>query len=207
MNKVCAVFGGGDPVSAAVVRKEFSGGELLIAADSGYLLMHSLGLEPDLILGDFDSAPEPDFADKQVYPKQKDDTDLMLALKEGLSRGCDRFLIFWATGGRLDHTYAAVQSLAYLLEQGASGVIVSDTERIELLAPGSYTLPAMKGYTLSLFAYTDSVGGLTVTGAEYTCEGITLRNSFPLGVSNSAEDSPAKVCFSKGIILVIRSKL
>lgn len=207
MNKVCAVFGGGDPVSAAAVRKELSGGELLIAADSGYLLMHSLGLEPDLILGDFDSAPEPDFADKQVYPKQKDDTDLMLALKEGLSRGCDRFLIFGATGGRLDHTYAAVQSLAYLLEHGASGVIVSDTERIELLAPGSYTLPAMKGYTLSLFAYTDSVGGLTVTGAEYTCEGITLRNSFPLGVSNSAEDSPAKVCFSKGIILVIRSKL
>ena len=206
MNR-CVIFGGGDTVSAETVGKELTGGELFIAADSGYLLAESLGIIPDLIIGDFDSAPEPDVAAKIVFPVEKDDTDLMLALKEGLARKCSRFLIFGATGGRLDHTVAAVQSLAYLLDNGASGVIVSDTERIEMFDPGRYSFLKRDGFTLSLFAYSGKVTGLDLKGVKYTGSSLTLSSGFPLGVSNSISDEKAEICFTSGRILSICSQL
>lgn len=207
MNRICAVFGGGDPVSSHTAAAALHAGAYLIAADSGYLLMQRLGLEPDLIIGDFDSAPEPDFHSKRVYPVEKDDTDLMLAVKEGLSAGCREFRLFGVTGGRLDHTYAAIQSLAYLLDSNAAGEIISDNEIIRLIDPGEYFFPAMEGYTLSLFAYSESVEGLSISGAKYPADGITLKSSFPLGVSNLVSGSQAAVSFKEGRLLVIRSKL
>ena len=207
MSRSCAIFGGGDSVSLETVNNELVGDELMIAADSGYLLMKKLGFSPDLIIGDFDSAPEPDCQNKEVYPVEKDDTDLMLAIKHGISEGCSRFVFFGATGGRLDHTFAAVQSLAYLLDNRASGVITSDDVRIELLDPGVYSIIKKDGFTLSLLAFSEKVEGLTVSGTKYCCENICLSSSFPLGVSNSIEKSSASVSFSEGRLLVICSKL
>ena len=207
MSRCCVIFGGGDPVSAEIVKAELSGGEYLIAADSGYRLMQQLSLEPELIIGDFDSAPEPETPNKQVFPVEKDDTDLMLAIKAGLSAGCKSFRLFGVTGGRLDHTIAAIQSLAYLSEHQAFGEIISDNERIALLAPGKHTVPKREGYTLSLFAYTESVQGLSVRGVKYKAENITLTNSFPLGVSNSITDAEAGITFTDGCLLVIASRL
>ena len=203
----CVIFGGGDPVSAETVRNELTGGEFFIAADSGWLLMEKLGIIPDLVIGDFDSAPEPELPAKLLFPVEKDDTDLMLAIKEGLSRGCTDFVIFGATGGRLDHTIAAIQSLAFLLDNSASGVIVSDTERIEVLDPGRYFFPERDGYTLSLFAYSGCVSGLGLKGVKYNGEDLVLNSGFPLGVSNSITDHKAEVSFTSGRLLTICSRL
>ena len=68
------------------LREPPRGGDLQIAADAGLLLCERLGVRPDVVLGDFDSmdvrqAP----ADCIRVPVEKDDTDTMLALREG---GC-----------------------------------------------------------------------------------------------------------------------
>ena len=100
-------------------------GDLQIAADAGLHLCERLGVRPDVVLGDFDSmdvrqAP----ADCIRVPVEKDDTDTMLALREGLRRGCDTFYLYGATGGaRLDHTLANLQSLAFLLRHRARGYL------------------------------------------------------------------------------------
>ena len=63
---------------------------LTIAADGGLRHTQSLGLNPDVILGDFDSlgyVPE----DSRVFPVEKDDTDAMLAVRLGLQQGCGWF--------------------------------------------------------------------------------------------------------------------
>ena len=207
MNRRCVIFGGGDAASPETVQSELEGGELFIAADSGYLHMEKLGIAPDLLIGDFDSAPEPDAGEKLVFPVEKDDTDLMLAVKEGLARGYDRFIIFGATGGRLDHTFAAVQTLAYLLDNGASGVIVSDTERIEMIDEGSYRFPQRSGYTFSLFSYSEKTESLELSGVKYCCKDAMLNSGFPLGVSNKITDSFAELSFKKGRLLTVYSRL
>lgn len=207
MSRVCAVFCGGDPVSKDTVRADLNSEDLRIAADSGYKLMEALGIPPHLVIGDFDSAERPKSGSVISFPVEKDDTDLMLAVREGLARGCTQFLIYGATGGRLDHTVASLQTLAFLGDHKAHGTIISDTERVELLYPGSHRLRAMKGYSLSLLAYSETVTDLSISGAKYSCHGITIDNAFPLGVSNEIVSEEAAVSFASGVILCIRSKL
>ena len=89
--------------------------DCVIACDRGYLHARKMGIRPDLIIGDFDSAPFPDVSvPVESYPARKDDTDTMLAVKHGLLKGFDRFVILGALGGRLDHTIANLSVLEYL---------------------------------------------------------------------------------------------
>lgn len=207
MSNVCAVFCGGDPVCKDTVRLDLKREDFRIAADSGYKLMKSLGISPHLVVGDFDSSNRPENVNVLSFPVEKDDTDLMLAVREGLARGYTHFLIYSATGGRLDHSIAAIQTLAFLNDHKASGMLISDTERVELLYPGSHRLKPIKGFSLSLFSYSNNVTDLTISGAKYTCHGTMIDNAFPLGVSNELESGEATVSFSSGIVLCIRSKL
>ncbi|MBR6045290.1 MAG: thiamine diphosphokinase [Ruminococcus sp.] len=206
MSGSCEIFCGGDPVGREVYEAARVPGALRIAADSGYRLCEALGVRPDIVVGDFDSSDKPEGVNVLTYPVRKDDTDLMLAVREGLRRGADSFTVFGATGGRLDHTFAAVQSLAFLLDNGASGRIVSENERIFLLDPGSHTVPAFEGFTLSLFAYSPEVGGLTLAGTDYPAQDITLGSGFPLGVSNHFAGREAGISFRSGRLLVICSR-
>ena len=96
--------------------------DFIIGADAGYLNAQRLGFPPDLILGDFDSAPMPEPGPfLEVYPSQKDQTDCILGVDAGLERGCTRFIILGGMGGRLDHTIANIQTLGYLIDHGARG--------------------------------------------------------------------------------------
>ena len=55
-------------------------GDIVIAADGGVKHTQTLGIMPDIILGDFDSlgyVPQ----GSELHPVEKDDTDAMLAAK------------------------------------------------------------------------------------------------------------------------------
>ena len=96
----------------------------LIAADKGLAQLHLRGAAPDLTVGDFDSLGfVPEGAAVVRHPIRKDDTDMLLAVREGLSRGYRRFLLYGGVGGRLDHTLANLQTLAYLRRHGARGYL------------------------------------------------------------------------------------
>ena len=106
--KTCVIFcAGGFSALAEPVNEA----DLVIAADGGLRHTEQCGVQPTLILGDFDSLGyTPDRA--EVFPVEKDDTDSMLAIKEGLGRGFRRFVLYGALdGARLDHTVANLQGL------------------------------------------------------------------------------------------------
>lgn len=93
------------------LRERPRAGDLQIAADAGLLLCERLGVRPNVVLGDFDSmdvrqAP----ADCIRVPVEKDDTDTMLALREGLRRGCDTFYLYGATAARGSTTRSPTSS-------------------------------------------------------------------------------------------------
>ena len=123
--KRCFIFAAG---SFYGLREAPKAGDVIIAADAGFRLCRELGLTPDLLLGDFDSMEEPkDFAHLIRVPVEKDDTDTMLAVREGLREGCTEFRIYGGTGGkRLDHTLANFQALLYLRRHGARGYLYDD---------------------------------------------------------------------------------
>ncbi|MCH5342250.1 MAG: thiamine diphosphokinase [Acetatifactor sp.] len=206
MDGKCFVIGAGD---LTVGTLEVSKKDFVIAVDGGLGYCSLLGVEPDLILGDFDSvSPEEAKAvealEQQIperilrLPREKDDTDMLAALKEGLRRGYRDFRIYGGTGGRFDHTLANIQCLLYLKKHGAVGYLVDGTGMILVLMDESVEFQkGLEGF-LSLFSLTDESVGVTIRGMKYPLEQAVVRNDFPIGISNEFTGEAAVVSVEKG---------
>ena len=202
----CYIIGAGDFEG---LLKTPDASDLVIAADAGYIALSRYDIRPDVILGDFDSAPKPD-SDALVFPVEKDDTDTMLALKEGMRRGYSRFFIYGGMGGRLDHTLANIQSLAYLANRGGSGVLLSNTTALCVIKDRGMDVMeelTLTGFdvenifALSVFAVCGTAEGVTLKNVKYTLDGASLYPDFPLGVSNHPQGRPY-VEVKKGMLAV-----
>ena len=181
-------------------------GDIVIAADGGLKHTQSLGIKPDIILGDFDSLGYvPQGSEK--YPVEKDDTDAMLAAKRGLSLGCREFLFYGSLDGpRLDHTVANFQTLSYLTEHGAKGTLIGLRQQVTLLKNGTLTFPKEAAGNISVFAFGGEAEGVSIRGLYYGLEKGTLTPAFPLGVSNHFIGEEAEVSVEKGRLLIVWDK-
>ncbi len=179
----------------------------VVACDSGYKNAEKMGIRPDLIIGDFDSAerPETDIPIFQ-YPTRKDDTDTMLAVRHVLKEGYHDITIICALGGRLDHTYANLQTAAFVAANGGLCRIIDENEEI-IVFNGRIVLPRREGYSLSVFSISDSAAGVSVEGTKYEVRDVTLNNTYPIGTSNVWVKVEATITVEKGILAVIESKL
>lgn len=119
---ICFIFGAGEHFGPPPVPAP---GDLVVAADGGFAYLEQYGLAPDLVVGDFDSLPKkpPSGVQTVVLPKEKDDTDMAAALREGWRWGYRVFHIYGGTGGRLDHTLANIQCVADLAQRGGTGFL------------------------------------------------------------------------------------
>ena len=198
--KTCVIFCAAefDALAEPVSKQDY-----VIAADGGLLHTRKLGLEPDCILGDFDSLGYvPDLA--QVFPVEKDDTDSMLAVRHGLQAGCDRFLLYGSLDGpRLDHTVANFQTLQFLADHGAKGFLVGKTHIVTLIQNGNIRFPAEAKGILSVFCMGKDAHGVTLTGLQYPLENGTLTAGFPLGASNHFIGEEASVSVRDGSLLLM----
>jgi len=179
-------------------------GDCIIAADGGYRHLRAAGLKPDLVVGDFDSLGYvPEGEEIVRHPVRKDDTDTMLAVKLGLARGYDRFLLLGGLGGRLDHTIANLHALAYLMNHGARGCLMGKSESAILFRDRSVFFYPEGRETVSVFAYGGIAMGVSLEGLEYPLTNAVLTPGFPLGVSNAFTGAPAKISVEQGCLLVI----
>ena len=107
-------------------------GDMLICADGGYDAAIAHGLQPDLVIGDFDSMPFEHVQGCETIrlPVHKDDTDMVVCLEEGRRRGYTSFRIAGCLGGRLDHTIANLQTLSYIIERGGQAELCDGNQHI-----------------------------------------------------------------------------
>jgi thiamine pyrophosphokinase len=202
---ICYVFGAGEQSSCDI---SLSADDLVIAADGGFDYLERLGLRADVVLGDMDSVISHDLpSDVLRYPAEKDDTDMMLAVKLGLEKGYSEFAIYGGLGGRLDHTLANIQALSYLSKKGAIGTLFSDTFAISVVSDGTISFgkehPANTlGNICSVFSLSDVSVNVSIQGFKYQTEDTTLSNSFPIGVSNEFTGKKAYVHVQKGTVAV-----
>ena len=179
----------------------------VIAADSGVMHLSGFDVKPDIIMGDFDSCSVPTDYDCEIlrFKPEKDDTDLMLAAKKALSLGFKRIFLLGATGGRLDHTIAAFQTLEYINEHGADGSILDENNAVYIQGIGKKRYRSDERCYFSVFSLSDS-SIVTISGTKYEITERKLVRSFPLGVSNEFSDEFAEIEVFQGKILVIYSK-
>ena len=177
--------------------------DFLIAADGGLKHLQKSGLQPDEILGDFDSLGYIP-ADSRVFPVEKDDTDAMLAARRGLALGYREFLFYGSMDGpRLDHTVANFQTLQFLAENNAFGYLVGKHQLATVVKNGSISFPAGCEGTISVFCLGADAEGVTLKGLYYPLEKGKLTSGFPLGVSNHFTGKPASITVEKSSLLII----
>lgn len=197
----CVIFGAGG-YYGMVYRP--GRGDLVIAADGGWRYCRQEGIEPALLLGDFDSLAEvPAFDHIRRVPVEKDDSDMMLAVKEGLARGEREFHLYGGMGGaRSDHTLANMQGLLYLAMHGGRGWLYGNRERYTVIRNESIAFPAQEQGIMSVFCLGADAEGVSITGAQYPLSDAALTAAFPLGVSNHFIGKPITVSVRSGSLLI-----
>lgn len=197
----CIIFGAG---SYYGLTRRPEPGDYIIAADGGWQYCKQEGIVPDLLLGDFDSlAVVPDFPHIHRVPVEKDDSDMMLAIKDGLSHGQIEFHLYGGMGGvRSDHTLANIQSLLYLTCHGARGWLYGDKEQYTVIRNESIMFPSKERGIMSVFCMGADAEGVSISGAQYPLDNAPLSAEFPLGVSNHFVGNPITVSVRKGSLLI-----
>ena len=207
----CVIIGAGD---LTIGKIQVSEEDFVIAVDGGLSYCPLLEIEPDLILGDFDSVNDKEreairelalqIPERVVtLPEEKDDTDMLAALKYGLEHGYKEFRIYAGMGGRFDHSLANVQCLLYLKNHDATGYLVDGNSMIMVLQDESIEFqPDMEG-VLSLFSLGKEAKGVTIRGMKYPLEQATITNDFPIGISNEFIGQKAYVAVEEGALVCI----
>ena len=200
--KRCFIFAAGTYYG---LREQPRPGDLVLAADAGYEICKREGIEPDLLLGDFDSMEQPkDFQRVRRVPVEKDDTDTMLAVKTALENGCDTIYIYGGTGGkRMDHTLANLQTLLFLRRRGARGYLYDNDFLWTVIENESFSVQKEVEWGLfSAFCLGDRAEGIDEVGFQYPLNNAALTPDFPVGVSNHILEETATITVRKGALAI-----
>ena len=196
----CIIFGAAEFDSLLLPIEQ---DDYVIAADGGVSHCAQIGRTPDAVLGDFDSlgyVPE----GAKVFPVEKDDTDVMLAIRHGLDAGNREFLIYGGMDGvRVDHTMANFQSLSFLRTQNARGYLIGKNQIATVISGETAVFsPEAKGI-VSVFCLGEKADGISIRGLQYSLENGELSAEFPLGVSNHFTGEKAQITAGHGSLLLI----
>ncbi len=199
---ICYIVGAGEMSDSAEYPLAPKQGDLLIAADGGVDTLLQKGLTPDIVIGDFDSLGYyPKDFDPIILPCEKDDTDMLSALKQGLAKGYETFYLYGGMGGREDHTVANIQLLYYLASLGKRGVLIGRQNILTAIKNAGISISG-KGY-LSVFSAGEEAKGVTLRGCKYNLEDAALTNLYPIGVSNEFTTQPAYLSVKEGMLLIV----
>lgn len=184
--------------------------DFIIAADGGARHCWALGLTPHLAVGDFDSLTAAELAKLEGagvalkrFRKDKDETDLELALLEAAKLRAEKICVFGALGGRLDMTLANIQLLLHPALARVRVELPSGAQTAWLIRPPGDEVVGTVGDTLSLLPLNGAAEGITTHGLRYPLTGETLTVGPARGVSNVLTAATAWVELHSGILLAV----
>ncbi len=213
--KTLIVTGGTVDYSFAVSYRKEHNFDYCIAADSGIRFFVQSGIQPDEVLGDFDSADPAQLSQLRSnskiifhqYRPEKDAVDTELALRLALEKGSSEIHILGGTGTRLDHMLGTVRLLGFAMEQGKTCYLVDAYNRIRLIRERTVlTKSGQYGDYISLIPLTTQVTGVTLQGFKYPLEAYTLGGFSSLGVSNEIVKEQAVIELEEGILILVESR-
>lgn len=198
-NGTCFIVGAGEFCPRGLRPRK---GDLVIAADGGLDHLSALPLRPHLLLGDMDSVLTALALPRIVFPREKNDTDVSLAVKVGMRMGYRRFALYAVGGGRPDHFLANIQLMAFFAGRGASLRAVLPEGDFWAVRNQALRIPTAAGKAVSVFCPDGRAEGVDAQGLYYPLRGAALTARFPLGVSNKATQAHIKISVRKGTLIV-----
>lgn len=201
----CVVVGGAGIANLPFIKKQIRMDDYFIFCDGGLSHVERLGVQPDLIVGDFDSHVNPHWPiETIVLPCEKDDTDTGFAVKTALARGFSEFLFLGATGGRLDHTLGNLALLLFLHDRGKKAYLADDFSLVSVAGKEPVSIESDCAY-FSLLCISGTARGVQIENAKYPLSNATIDCSNPYGVSNEVlPGKTAVVRVTEGNLLLIK---
>ncbi|HLF74562.1 MAG TPA: thiamine diphosphokinase [Anaerolineales bacterium] len=205
------IFANGEIPDLNKARRLLRSGDYIICADGGTRHALTLGVRPDLIIGDMDSAEkgqleqlQKDGASMELYPRDKNETDLELAIDRAIELGPKEIVIIAAVGGRLDQTLANITllsdthpSLDIRLDDGVEEIFFC-RDQVEI--HGS------SGDIVSLIPWGGPVHGIQTQGLRWPLNDDTLYPEKTRGISNEMTGAAANVRIGLGLLLVVHRR-
>ena len=212
MKKMVFIVAGGelgDPVS---LREQVAAVKpaALICADRGARHLQAAGIIPTIIVGDMDSLDTESMRRYEAmgcrfirHPREKDETDTELALREALGMAPSDVWIWGALGYRIDHTLANLSLLVQGAERGVEVKLIDEWCEV-FLVTRRMVLEGEEGQTVSLLPFAGDATGVTLTGFEYPLTKAVLTIGHPRGISNRLAASRGIIEVDAGCLLALR---
>ena len=203
-NRRAVVIAGGEIISYERVRSFLKPEDYYIFCDSGLFHKEGLNVEPDLIIGDFDSHEKVDTGSEIItLPEMKDDTDSLSGVKLALKRGFKDFLLLGMTGRRMDHTLCNLYLLAFIKSHNGRALIVDDWSEMEVVEKEEVFISDSYAY-FSLIAWKGKCEGVNIENALYPLSNAVIEPEYQCGISNEPLKGGSRVWVEKGSLLLIK---
>ena len=178
----------------------------IIAADGGMAHAETLGVTPELWVGDFDSTPD-DLAERHkgvarhAFPPEKDKTDGEIAVDEAMRLGAREIIMVGGLGGQADHALAHLGLILKLGRRRVAAFITSGDEEAYPILNGTHHFDVPRGSRFSVIPFTD-LAGLDLDGVKWPLTNRSVPLGSSLTVSNIAM-GPVTVRLSQGYAVAL----
>ena len=200
------IFANGDLPNLEKARTLLRPDDFIICADGGTRHALALGLTPNVIVGDMDSLPA-NFQTSTfngeivLYPKDKNETDLELAIDHAVSLNPDQILILAALGGRMDQTLA---NIALLADPRLSSFDIRLSDSVEeiFFCRDQAKVEGRSGDIVSLIPWQGEVTGVFTENLRWHLHHETLYPDKTRGISNEMTADVATIQIRSGLLLI-----
>lgn len=187
----------------------------IIGVDKGVEFLYRHRIQPSYIVGDFDSLSQEivDYYKNETHVSVrefnpvKDASDTEIAVRLAITLGCHEMVILGATGSRVDHLWANIQTLTIPFKAGVDAVILDPQNRIRLIGGETHLKKEETfGDYFSVFPLGEVVYGFNIRGAKYPLTEHTLTPYDSLCVSNQIEEDEVVIDFISGIVILMETR-
>ncbi len=218
MSKRSIIISGGDldeELTLSVLKEQEE--RCVIGVDKGVEFLYRHQIMPDYIVGDFDSVSGEirDYYKNETnvpvreYNPVKDASDTGIAIRIAMTLGSKNMVILGATGGRIDHLWANVQSLMIPFKAGIDAKILDRQNLISIIGSGETHIRRSEafGTYFSVFPLGEDVFGFNISGARYPLKNHTLTPYNSLCVSNqiAGDSDEAVISFPSGQVILMET--
>lgn len=207
----CIIFANGTLPDPTAAQRLLRSDDFLLAADGGTRHILDLGRTPSIIIGDLDSAtfdlqPLTDAGTQIIqHPRDKDETDLELALDHALQNGYREIVIVAALGDRLDQTLA---NIALLSDPRLAALDVRLADGVEqaFFCRARSEVEGRRGDIVSLIPWGGEVRGVRTEGLRWPLSNETLHPHKTRGISNEMTGDVAIIQIDSGLLLIVHRR-
>jgi thiamine pyrophosphokinase len=186
--------------------------DYLICADGGTRHAVTLGLTPRLIIGDMDSTEKNILKEFQkanveieLYHRDKNETDLELAINKAVAINPQEIIIVAALGGRMDQTLANIALLSSV-QLATCNVKLDDGVEEIFFVTNQAQIKGRSGDVVSLIPWGNPVHGVQTKNLKWQLNDEILYPNKTRGISNEMISDTASVKIKSGSLLLIHRR-